>query len=603
MEVLQSSVQQYAWGKKGSDSVVAKLKGLGDAEYTVKPEENYAEMWIGTHPSGPSRVVRDGSPGPLLKEILDDNPHVLGAIRWKGDLPFLFKVISISKALSIQAHPDKRLAERLHAERPDVYKDDNHKPEMAVTLSDFEGLCGFRPFYEIVWNLHAYPELRSMVSYGALKAVCKAGDDVERQRSALKKLFGSFVKCDKNVVRTQVAALVSRLEKNLPAEATPDDDVSASMTGLKIDQAPEPLREVLAAKTAAGQDASNGGAVPDEQKTLSKNPSMHLGGYVFKGGEQGGAPSPPPTLGTVPSFSVGSPSRDGGDCGDAGVSSPPGAEERKRAEDVLVDKSEEIFGKAFRGGPKAAAGLMARLQREDADTQRVMLRLSKEYPGDLGILMPLMLNLLQLKPGLAFFMTVDEPHAYLRGDILEVMACSNNVVRAALTPKFRDVNLLVEMLTYNMGAPAVLPAETVDACRKRYTPPINDFEIQILQVPANERYELEAMPVPVVMVALEGGDGGRVIESKTDREIKACEGGVFFLPAFTPVQVCSGSTGAGIKMALAHTNLHWGMLAVAQTAGHKRRASASVVSAGHTSTAQAILEATRRGSAIAPAFA
>lgn len=38
-----------------------------------------------------------------------------------------------------------------------MYKDDNHKPEMAVTLSDFEGLCGFRPFYEIVWNLHAYP--------------------------------------------------------------------------------------------------------------------------------------------------------------------------------------------------------------------------------------------------------------------------------------------------------------------------------------------------------------------------------------------------------------------------------------------------------------
>lgn len=47
-------------------------------------------------------------------------------------------------------------------------------------------------------------ELRGMVSYSALKAVCAAGDDVERQRKALKKLFGSFVKCDKNVVRTQV---------------------------------------------------------------------------------------------------------------------------------------------------------------------------------------------------------------------------------------------------------------------------------------------------------------------------------------------------------------------------------------------------------------
>ncbi len=44
---------------------------------------------------------------PCEQEVLDDNPHVLGAIRWKGDLPFLFKVISISKALSIQAHPDK----------------------------------------------------------------------------------------------------------------------------------------------------------------------------------------------------------------------------------------------------------------------------------------------------------------------------------------------------------------------------------------------------------------------------------------------------------------------------------------------------------------
>lgn len=43
-----------------------------------------------------------------------------------------------------------------------------------------------------------------MVSYSALKAVCSAGDDVVRQRMALKKLFGSFVKCDKNVVRTQV---------------------------------------------------------------------------------------------------------------------------------------------------------------------------------------------------------------------------------------------------------------------------------------------------------------------------------------------------------------------------------------------------------------
>ena len=70
-----------------------------------------------------------------------------------------------------QAHPNKKLAEKLHAERPDLYADDNHKPEMAVTLSDFEALCGFRPFQEIIWNLHFYPELRALVSLDAIHQV------------------------------------------------------------------------------------------------------------------------------------------------------------------------------------------------------------------------------------------------------------------------------------------------------------------------------------------------------------------------------------------------------------------------------------------------
>lgn len=49
----------------------------------------------------------------------------------------------MAKALSIQAHPDKVLAEVLHKQHPDIYKDDNHKPEMALGLTEFEALCGF----------------------------------------------------------------------------------------------------------------------------------------------------------------------------------------------------------------------------------------------------------------------------------------------------------------------------------------------------------------------------------------------------------------------------------------------------------------------------
>lgn len=49
----------------------------------------------------------------------------------------------MAKALSIQAHPDKKLAELLHKSRPDIYKDANHKPEMAVAITEFKALCGF----------------------------------------------------------------------------------------------------------------------------------------------------------------------------------------------------------------------------------------------------------------------------------------------------------------------------------------------------------------------------------------------------------------------------------------------------------------------------
>lgn len=64
----------------------------------------------------------------------------------------------------------------------------------------------------------------------------------------------------------------------------------------------------------------------------------------------------------------------------------------------------------------------------------------------------------------------------------QCMACSNNVVRCALTPKFRDVDLLVDMLTYNMAGPAVLRPQNVDDNRKRFTPPVDVFEIELINV-------------------------------------------------------------------------------------------------------------------------
>lgn len=70
--------------------------------------------------------------------------------RFGPQVPFLLKVLSVQKALSIQAHPDLGLAAELHAKFPEVYKDGNHKPEMAIALTEFEMMCGFRRMEEIV---------------------------------------------------------------------------------------------------------------------------------------------------------------------------------------------------------------------------------------------------------------------------------------------------------------------------------------------------------------------------------------------------------------------------------------------------------------------
>jgi mannose-6-phosphate isomerase len=104
---------------------------------------------MGTHPSAPSSLAPDAGiqEEVSLREWLARNPSALlgraVAARWGGDLPFLFKVLSVAQPLSIQAHPDRDLARALHALRPATYRDANHKPEMAVAVTEFRALCGF----------------------------------------------------------------------------------------------------------------------------------------------------------------------------------------------------------------------------------------------------------------------------------------------------------------------------------------------------------------------------------------------------------------------------------------------------------------------------
>lgn len=80
---------------------------------------------------------------------------------------------------------------------------------------------------------------------------------------------------------------------------------------------------------------------------------------------------------------------------------------------------EDIYGPDYEHREKGAT-MLRRMQTEDFHVQNLMRRLSEEYPGDIGIMMPLLLNYLRMNEGESFFMAANEPHAYLKGNIMEV---------------------------------------------------------------------------------------------------------------------------------------------------------------------------------------
>ncbi|KAI9868005.1 MAG: Mannose-6-phosphate isomerase, partial [Watsoniomyces obsoletus] len=108
--------------KKGNDSAAAKYAAATPSDgFSIQEDKPYAELWMGTHPSLPSKDLETGR---SLLDLVADNKALMGhdvSHKYSSKLPFLFKVLSIQKALSIQAHPNKKLAEKLHAQDPKNY--------------------------------------------------------------------------------------------------------------------------------------------------------------------------------------------------------------------------------------------------------------------------------------------------------------------------------------------------------------------------------------------------------------------------------------------------------------------------------------------------
>lgn len=153
MEQLHGIIRNYDWGSK---TALAQLSGRPVP--SIEPE---AEMWFGAHPGSPSLLGNSVDPSGTNTSLLDAieaSPRAaLGAnvAERYGRLPFLLKLLAADRALSIQVHPTKQQAEegfaRENAEGVPLdafhrnYKDDNHKPELLVALTEFRAMAGFRP--------------------------------------------------------------------------------------------------------------------------------------------------------------------------------------------------------------------------------------------------------------------------------------------------------------------------------------------------------------------------------------------------------------------------------------------------------------------------
>ncbi|KAH9919481.1 mannose-6-phosphate isomerase [Epithele typhae] len=406
------TTQQYDWGKIGLSSKVAQYAaGCKLPDFRLDESRPYAELWMGTHHTSPSRLAGSESQQ-KLSEYLAAHPELIGPAvlgRFKaegaaeGNLPFLYKILAIGKALSIQTHPDKAMAEKLHAERPDVYKDANHKPEMALALTPFQALCGFRPLPDIAAFLRSTPEFAELIPQAIRDNFISVAESANpigpAEKQALRDMFSAVMTAEADVFQPELRRLVAR----------------------------------------------------------------------YKGGE--------------------------------------------------VDATEETV-------------------------KELVVTLDSQFPADIGVFCAFMLNHMTLKPGEAIFLAAGEPHAYVSGDIVECMATSDNVIRAGLTPKLRDVPNLVAGLTYNAAPPSkhvVAPRSFASAARSTlYDPPIPEFSVVRTVLPAGEAEAHPSVAGPSIAIVTEGT--GTVVWGGRDG-MNVSEGDVFFVGAGQEIRLSAGGQG------------------------------------------------------------
>ncbi|MGE6183362.1 mannose-6-phosphate isomerase, class I [Aeromonas media] len=181
-------------------------------------------------------------------------------------------------------------------------------------------------------------------------------------------------------------------------------------------------------------------------------------------------------------------------------------------------------------GPRkeeALAGLLAyAAAHQDEETFALVTSLAAQYPGDVGLFSPLLLNVVTLQPGQAMYLDACTPHAYVRGTGLEIMANSDNVLRAGLTPKYIDVAELLGC-TRCLAKPddQILLSPRMEGAVQHYDVPVPDFTFSVY--PAGEHALTTASAE--ILFAIDG----TVILQQGKQSLRLEKGQSAFIPAAT----------------------------------------------------------------------
>ncbi len=166
-------------------------------------------------------------------------------------------------------------------------------------------------------------------------------------------------------------------------------------------------------------------------------------------------------------------------------------------------------------------------------------RLAAEYPQDIGVVFPLILNLIRLEPDQALFLPAGEPHAYLNGVGIELMANSDNVLRGGLTPKHVDVDELTQVLTFREFPVHTLSPVLMGNFESGYQAPADEFQLSVITLQNGETHVSHDVRSLEIILCLKGE---AVIYPDADSTpVRLVRGTSAVIPAAVPFYRITGS--------------------------------------------------------------